>query len=387
MPVANVPDLVCFSHLRWGFVFQRPQQIMARLAAGRRVFFFEEPVLDDDGPERLHVEDTPQGVTVMTPHLASGRARDPEALARAQRLMLDDALARDGITDFVAWYYTPMALAFSDHLQPRLVVHDCMDELANFAGAPADLKEREAELLRRAGLVFTGGRSLYEARRERHPSVHLFPSSVDTQHFAGARRPQPDPSDQYAIPRPRLGFAGVIDERMDLALLAGVAALRPEWHLVLLGPVVKISPSSVPAAANIHLLGMKPYPELPAYLAGWDVGILPFARNEATRFISPTKTPEYLAAGLPVVSTSIRDVVRTYGVRGLARIADSPHGFVGAVESALQADRARHRAEADAFLGRMSWDATVERMLELMDREVARCSITSSSAQALPEAS
>jgi hypothetical protein len=153
------------------------------------------------------------------------------------------------------------------------------------------------------------------------------------------------------------------------------------------GPVAKIERGALPVAANIHLLGMKPYPELPRYLAGWDVGILPFARNDATRFISPTKTPEYLAAGLPVVSTPIRDVVRTYGVRGLARIADTPHGFVGAVEAALRADRGRHRAEADAFLARMSWDATVGQMEELMQREVARCSISSLSARALPEAS
>jgi glycosyltransferase involved in cell wall biosynthesis len=262
-----------------------------------------------------------------------------------------------------------------------------IEEVAKFSCARADLKAREARLLAMADLVFTGGYSLYDARRARHPSVHLLPSSVDTAHFAAARRPQPDPADQRPIARPRLGFAGVVDERMDLPLLAAVAALRPQWQLVLVGPVVKIDPRTLPAAPNVHALGMKQYAELPAYLAGWDVGLLPFALNDATRFISPTKTPEYLAAGLPVVSTPIHDVVRTYGVRGLAKIADSPQQFVSAVEAALQADLGRHRAEADRFLARMSWDATVAQMEDLIAREVARCSISSSSARALPEAS
>jgi glycosyltransferase involved in cell wall biosynthesis len=378
-------DVLCFSHLRWGFVLQRPQHVMTRLAARRRVFFFEEPLFDE-GPERLEVRQTPQGVTLLVPHLHQRRAGDAEALNRAQRLLLQDAVVRQQISDFVAWYYTPMALAFTDELRPRVVVHDCMDELANFAGAPADLKEQEARLLACAHLVFAGGQSLYEARRDRHPNLHLFPSSVDAEHFGKARRPQPDPVDQRFIARPRLGFAGVVDERMDLALVGAVAARRPAWQLVLLGPVVKIAATSLPTAANIHYLGMKPYPELPAYLAGWDVGILPFAINEATRFISPTKTPEYLAAGLPVVSTPIRDVVRTYGVRGLARIADSPGRFVSAVEAALESDRDQHLRDADAFLARLSWDVTVRQMEELMDREVQRCSISSSSARALPGA-
>jgi glycosyltransferase involved in cell wall biosynthesis len=374
-------DIVCFSHLRWGFVLQRPQHVMVRLAARRRVFFVEEPVFGD-GPERLEVNHTADGITLLVPHLGRGDAADPERVARAQRLLLDQAMVRHEITDFVAWYYTPMALAFTDHLRPRVVVHDCMDELANFVGAPADIKEQEARLLARAAVVFAGGQSLYEARRGRHSNLHLFPSSVDAEHFAKARVAQPDPADQRIIPRPRLGFAGVVDERMDLDLLGAVAARRPAWQLVLLGPVVKIASTSLPTAANIHYLGLKPYAELPAYMAGWDVGILPFALNDATRFISPTKTPEYLAAGLPVVSTPIRDVVRTYGVRGLARIGDTPGRFVAAVEAVLKGDRRQQQADADAFLARLSWEVTVRRMEELMEREVQRCSISSSSERA-----
>jgi glycosyltransferase involved in cell wall biosynthesis len=362
MSAARRPDLVCFSHLRWGFVFQRPQHLLSRLAARRRVFFVEEPLVDD-GPARLKVQTTPEGVTLLVPHLP----QDTADQARTVRALLDGFLGQEGIDDFVAWYYTPMALSFTKHLRPRLVVYDCMDELTGFAGAPPEMAFREAELLRRAQLVLTGGQSLFEAKCHKHRNVHLFPSSVDAAHFRKARVLAHDRADQAHIPQPRIGYAGVIDERLDLPLVAAIAAARPEWHLVMLGPVAKIDARDLPAAANVHYLGMKPYSDLPAYMAGWDVGILPFARNDATRFISPTKTPEYLAAGLPVVSTPIRDVVRPYGVSGLVKIAEAAGDFVSALEASLQCDRARHRAHADAFLAAMSWDDTVARMEELIE--------------------
>ncbi len=263
-----------------------------------------------------------------------------------------------------------MAFAFSDHLEPVATVYDCMDELSAFKGAPTVLKDREAELLRRASLVLTGGQSLYEAKRHQHPNIHPFPSSVDAAHFGQARRISTDPTDQESIPHPRLGFFGVIDERMDLALLGGVAAARPDWHLVLLGPVVKIDPGSLPHRPNIHYLGSKQYDELPRYVAGWDVAFLPFARNEATRFISPTKTPEYMAAGKPVVSTSIRDVVRPYGQQGLVRIADDVPSFVRACIAAMAEDATKRITRADAFLRQTSWDGTWSRIRLLVDDAV-----------------
>ncbi|MFT3767005.1 MAG: glycosyltransferase family 1 protein [Minicystis sp.] len=359
------PDVVCFSHLRWSFVFQRPQHLLSRAARARRVFFIEEPIFDD-GPPRLHAHPADgHGVRAFTPHLPHGLS---EAQAHAmQRDLVEDMIERQDIDEPLLWYYTPMALPFSRHVAPAAVVYDCMDELSAFAGAPPALREREAELLLRADLVFTGGRSLYEAKRALHPSVHCLPSSVDVAHFARARGVLPPPPDQAAIPSPRLGFFGVIDERMDLNLLAAVAAARPSWHLVIVGPVVKIDPASLPVAPNIHYLGKKSYEELPAYLAGWDVALLPFARNESTRFISPTKTPEYLAGGRPVVSTSIRDVVRPYGDMGLARIADTPADFVAAVEQSLAEDKKSLLARADAFLAQSSWDATWARIERLLD--------------------
>lgn len=355
------PDLICVSHLRWNFVFQRPQHLLTRCANERRVFYIEEPFHDADGLPRLELERAGR-VTVVVPHLVAGQDD-----AAALRRLVNELIFSEGIERYVLWYYTPMALGFTDHLEPEAVVYDCMDELSGFANAPAELKLREAELLRRASVVFTGGQSLYEAKRHAHPNIHPFPSSVDVAHFAQARQITEDPADQAAIPHPRLGFYGVIDERFDIALLAGVAAARPHWHFVMLGPVVKIDPASLPTAANIHYLGSKSYQELPQYLAGWDVALLPFARNDATRFISPTKTPEYMAAGKPVVSTSIRDVVRPYGQQGLVRIADTVEEFVEACEASLTEDARARVRNADVFLRQTSWDGTWTRMRHLVD--------------------
>ena len=276
-------------------------------------------------------------------------------------------MAEHGVEDFVLWFYTPMALAFTRHLAPRAVVYDCMDELSAFHGAPPALRAHEAELFDRADIVFTGGQSLYEAKRLQHPNVHAFPSSVDFAHFHRARAPMSDPPDQAALRRPRVGYFGVLDERLDVALLDSLAALRRDVELVLVGPVVKIDPARLPRRPNIHYLGMKKYDELPAYIAGWDVAMMPFARNEATRFISPTKTLEYIAAGKPVVSTSIRDVVRPYGEMRLARIGDTAAELARAIDAAIAEDPAPRLAAFDEYLAGTSWDRTWTRMHALVD--------------------
>jgi UDP-galactopyranose mutase len=367
-PAANpeATTLICFSHLRWDFVYQRPQHLLSRFARTSRVFYVEEPVFGSDSP-RLDITARENGLQVVVPSLPQGLSVD--ARHEALRDLVDELIAQESITTFVSWYYTPMALPWTRHLEPIALIYDCMDELSLFRGAPAEMVERERELIALANVVFTGGTSLYEAKRARSDNVHCFPSSVDSAHFRQARIGRHDPADQASIPHLRLGFAGVIDERMDIDLLAELATLRPNWHLVLVGPVVKINPDQLPQLPNIHYLGAKPYAELPAYMAGWDVALLPFALNESTRYISPTKTPEYLAAGLPVVSTPIRDVVAPYGVAELAQIGRTAKDFVMAVESELDRsalDRSRWLKRVDGFLSTMSWDRTHERMSALI---------------------
>ena len=356
-------DLICLSHLRWGFVYQRPNHLMARAARERRVFFFEEPV-HGRGPARLEMNQVASGLHVCTPHLPEGTsAQEGEQI---QRALLADMARANGVERPIVWSYTPMALPLTDVVDPALVVYDCMDELSAFRGAPPELVARERKLFHKADLVFTGGHSIYEAKRAHHRAVHAFPSSVDAMHFERARLAQSEPDDQREIPRPRIGFFGVIDERLDLDLLASLADARPNYQFVMIGPVVKIEESSLPRRPNIHYLGGKKYDELPDYLGGWDVAMMPFALNEATRFISPTKTLEYLAAGRPVVSTAIRDVVRPYGEADVVRIADAS-GFPEAIDAALRTDRRAHHATCDAVVSQTSWDKTWRSMSRLIE--------------------
>jgi UDP-galactopyranose mutase len=244
-----------------------------------------------------------------------------------------------------------------------------MDELSKFKFAPPKLLQLEQELIDRADILFTGGSSLFEAKKDRHDNVHCFPSSVDRAHFCKARSRQFDPADQEELPRPRLGFYGVIDERFDTELLQAIATLRPNWSFVMVGPVVKISDADLPHRANIHYLGSKTYDELPRYLSGWDVALMPFAMNESTQFISPTKTPEYLAGGKPVVSTPVKDVVRHYGHLEGVKIASTAEEFVAACEQALALrndPESSWLAEADLMLSATSWDTTQARMAGLV---------------------
>ena len=364
--------VICFSHLRWDFVFQRPQHLMTRAARDRPVLYWEEPIFAGPGDAvadaSLDVRATPCGVTVATPTLPHGM--DGPSAIRAQRSMLGALMARQRISDPLLWYYTPHALVFSCHLAQAAVVYDCMDELSAFLGADPGLPVLERDLLARASVVFTGGFSLYEAKRQQHPNVHPFPSGVDVAHFRPARQRLPEPPDQQTIPRPRLGFYGVLDERLDQSLLAELAALRPDWQIILIGPVVKVDPATLPRGGNLHYLGCKAYNELPAYLSGWDVALMPFALNAATRFISPTKTPEYLAAGRPVVATPVVDVVRQYGAVRAVRIAPTAAAFVTAIEEALRPARGPEQGhnEIDELLAAASWDGIWRRMTMLIEQ-------------------
>ena len=335
---------------------------MKRCSAERRVFFFEEPSLARDGATGFDISEVSPSLFVVVPRLAPGQAPNDSS-----RHALLELCSRYAIELPIAWFYTPMALEFARELQASLTIYDCMDELSAFQGAAPALAGLERELFARAQLVFTGGRSLCQAKQAAHHAVYCFPSSVDVEHYARAQASLQVPSDQADIPHPRLGFFGVIDERMDLPLLAAVASARPAWHIVMIGPVVKIDPATLPRASNIHYLGQKSYAELPEYLAGWDVALMPFALNESTRFISPTKTLEYLAGGKPVVSTPVADVVSPYAERGLVRVAHGPDAFIDAIEVTLEegglGDKAPRVAE---LIAGTSWANTWAQMSALI---------------------
>ncbi len=362
------PTMICFSHLRWDFVTQRPQHLMKRFATTAPVFFWEEHIpCDHPLPFLEHHPFPADGVIALRPRLPHWWSR--EQVEQGLRELLD-MLVRSSIpAKPLLWFYTPAMFAFAAHVDAAAVVYDCMDELSAFRFADPALIEQETRLLARADLVFTGGYSLYEAKRGRHRDVHPFPSAVEVAHFAQARGGVTEPDDQRGIAGPKLGFYGVIDERIDLALIDAIAAARPNWSLVMIGPVVKIDPAELPRRANIHWLGSRGYGDLPAYLSGWDVALMPFAINAATRFISPTKTPEYLAGGLPVVSTPIVDVIRHYGDLDAVAIARDADAFVAACEAALALPKqGAWRDAADAVLAGQSWDDTHAAMARAIGR-------------------
>ncbi|QPB18480.1 UDP-galactopyranose mutase [Rhizobium sp. 007] len=377
--------IICFSHLRWDFVLQRPQHLMERFARDRQVFYFEEFIPTDHHLAYLEIhpfEGT--AVKAIRPRIPHWLGEDERE--RELRKLLDELLSIYGVARPILWFYTPLMYGFARHIDAAAVIYDCMDELANFKFAPPTLKDAEAALLARADVAFTGGYSLYEAKRHLHDNIHPFPSSVDADHFHAARGNLEEPADQRSISSPKLGYYGVIDERLDLGLISAVANARPDLSFVFIGPIVKISPDDLPKAANIHYLGRKAYGELPAYVSGWNVALMPFALNDATRLISPTKTPEYLAAGRPIVSTPVADVVRQYGgVSGVALARDA-EGFATACDDALalkEFDSAWLRS-VDILLAASSWDDTFDAMNVLVEEAIIRRSASPHSPTQFP---
>lgn len=363
--MTNLPtNLICFSHLRWDFVYQRPQHLLTRFSKDYNVYFVEEPVFDSDGDAFISFSKREANLWVGVPHLPNGLSKDE--VNELLEDLLHKFLKKEDLSKFIFWYYTPMALAFTETFHPRLIVYDCMDELSQFKYAPPDLKILERKLLEVADVVFTGGVSLYEAKKDQHDNIHAFPSSIERDHFLKARRKNAEPVDQKSIPNPKLGFYGVIDERFDIELIDKIAEKKPEWQIILVGPVVKIDPETLPKRSNIHYLGSKVYQDLPMYLSGWNVALLPFLLNDATKYISPTKTPEYLAAGKPVVSTPITDVVNPYGTEGYVKIARNAQEFIKAIEQQLKNSDEKWLSRVDKFLAKNSWDITQGKMFELI---------------------
>lgn len=383
--VSGMNKIYVFSHLRWDFVFQRPQHLLTRLAQYYQIVFIEEPLYSAGKPE-LKMSQPAPNVTVIQPHTPSKNT----GFHDSQIAFLETLLAeiREDDETPVVWFYTPMALPLLKVFTPAVVVYDCMDELAAFEKAPRQLLQRESALLTRADIVFTGGPSLYAARAGRHPNIHCFASSVDAVHFEQALDRANHHPLQDDIPHPRLGYYGVIDERMDLALIAALADAHPQWQIVMVGPVVKIDPSTLPRRSNIHYPGMQPYQALPHFLAGWDVCLMPFAINDSTRFISPTKVLEYMAAQLPIVSTAIADVEKPYS--HVVAVAHDRAEFIAACERALMmSDEAREaqRKTMQSIVASTSWDKTVQKMHELIAQAFTRYQTLSAQPGNMPEAS
>lgn len=363
------PYLMCFSHLRWDFVYQRPQHLLSRFANDCIVYFLEEPIFTDEPESTIQFTRKLPNLWVGVPLISNSAECDADATLMQ---LLDKFFAGKAVEDFAFWYYTPMALSFTSKYTPKITIYDCMDELSAFKNAPAKLKDLERQLMNKADIVFTGGQALYEAKKNQHANIFPFPSSIDKDHFAVARETISEPQDQARIKGTKLGFYGVIDERFDIDLIKNIADARPEWQLILIGPVVKISPDILPKNPNIHYLGQKSYNELPAYLSGWDIALIPFLLNESTRFISPTKTPEYMSAGRPVISTPIRDVVHPYGVNKLVHIGSTAEDFVECAEQELAvSDKSEWLAMSDEFLADNCWDNTYSAMTARIQNTVS----------------
>jgi glycosyltransferase involved in cell wall biosynthesis len=362
-------NLLCFSHLRWDFVYQRPQHLLSRFAKDANVYFIEEPIFGGE-TDSFSLSMREDRLYVIVPHLR--HREDASEVNAILSTLLDKLLTTIDIEECTFWYYTPMALSFTDKYKPKLIIYDCMDELSAFKFAPPEMIALEKKLLAKADLVFTGGHSLYEAKKQQHSNILPYPSSIEKEHFAKARVKTIESRDQLTIKGPKIGFYGVIDERFDIELIGQIAEQRPDWQIILIGPIVKINQDLLPKNANIHYMGQRSYKELPQYLAGWDVAMIPFLLNESTRFISPTKTPEYLAAGIPVVSSPIRDVVKPYGIKKLVHICSTCEEFIHAIDAELNKEcKKSWLKEVDSFLKNLSWDETYKSMSKQIESSLS----------------
>ncbi|HEX8561702.1 MAG TPA: glycosyltransferase [Flavobacterium sp.] len=350
-------DMVVFCHLRWEFVYQRPQHIISRLAKNFKILLIEEPI--PHSPEEANtgnLHKISENLHILQPKTAS--------IAEIKNV-LPQFVSDTSIN--IGWFYSPSFVSLLPEFNFGTIIYDCMDELTLFKGAPAELLEQEKFLISNADIIFTGGKSLYESKKQLHDHVYCFPSSVDQEHFAKALNGVSIPDDIANIPSPIVGYFGVIDERIDLQLLEQTAKINPEVSFVMIGPLAKIGDHDLPRLENIHYLGMKSYNVLPNYLKAFSVAMMPFALNDATKFISPTKTLEYIAAGKPIISTAIKDVVRDYS--HCVSIVDSAENFTEAIDKALgKTDKLALDADYREILEKTSWNNTVSQMSQIISK-------------------
>lgn len=363
----NFPIIV-HSHLSWHWVWQRPQQFLSRLSRSHRVLFIETHAPDDrllSPLAQCQVAETHANITVLKIQFPARRWHEADYVDQERRRLVQAALSgplRGQFHGAVQWFYDPMAVtAFAGRLGERAIVYDCMDELAKFRGAPPALLEREAELLALADVVFTGGWRLYEAKSRLNANCHFYGCGVDLEHFGKARRPDTAlPEDLRRLPRPVLGFFGVVDERMDYELVARLADATPKGSVVIVGPAAKVEADQFPRRSNLHWLGQRNYSELPHYAKGFDVCLMPFALNESTEYINPTKALEYLAAGRPVVSTAIADVMRNFGA--VVTVGHSHSQFIELCHRSLEQPEPQLIERGLALAAQNTWDSIVQKL-------------------------
>jgi glycosyltransferase involved in cell wall biosynthesis len=350
----NIYDIVVMCHLRWEFVYQRPQHIISRLSKDHKILFIEEPIKKETKGHNLKI--LSQNLHILQPNT--------DSIAEIGGI-LSDFLRNTRVP--IGWFYSASFIPLLEQLELDHIIYDCMDELSMFKGAPQHLIEQEKYLLAHTDVVFTGGKSLYESKKQIHDTVFCFPSSVDEDHFATARNGVALPADIANIPHPIAGYYGVVDERIDLDLLEKTASKNPDVSFVMIGPVVKIQEDELPQASNIHYLGMKPYKVLPNYLKAFDIAMMPFALNDATKFISPTKTLEYMAAGKPIISTKIKDVERDYS-HCIKLISDSDD-FTTQLQHLLSNEKDENQVgNYKDVLEKTSWSNTVKGMADIIQK-------------------
>lgn len=365
----NIDTLLCFAPIKWESVFQRPQHLMSYAAKKWRVFYIQEPEFERETTEpEMDVKELKKykNLYVVSPKLPTALSKNDTE--KAMLNLLNRLCYEHSIQNYGIWYYTPVSNHYTTDLYPRVVVYDCITPIRTTQPALTDI---ENELISQSDLVFTNGKTLFEAKRDWHPQVYNFPSSIDKEHFMQARLELPEPADMEEILYPRLGLYGAIDECFDVELLRALSARRPDWQFVLIGPVVGIDEGALPKAENIHFLGERSYQELPSYISGWNAALMLVSTEKASQTHIPTRTPEYLAAFKPIVSTPVPDIFSPYEEMGLVNTASNVFEFETAIEEALSYDKRKEwKKTIDDFLKTHSWDVTWQQMRHLIKTHI-----------------
>jgi len=377
-PPSHSFPIIVHCHLRWDFVWQRPQQFLSRLSKKHRILFVEGPILHDENIEpyaELKPSEKYPNVIVMQTYFPSSRFHDGEWVDAKRRELLDDVLCgplKGKFERSVQWFYDPMAV--EAHLGQHgaiSTVYDCMDELSQFKFCPPALIERESRLLAAADVVFAGGRKMWQSKSRYNSNAHFYGCGVDVNHFGKAQLSSTEiPEDIRHLEGPILGYFGVVDERLDYDLIAQLAAARPDWHIVMVGPTAKVDPADFPRAENIHWMGGRDYSQLPSYTKAFDLALMPFALNEATEYINPTKALEYMATATPIVSTPVPDVVSNFA--SVVKISSSSEEFVELCQQQVAQFDQVAVERGLKMASENTWDAIVAKLEKHIDEALSR---------------